>query len=304
MMDNHTDTPAMLDSCTESFFNNPTASEAKRLADWLVDYRADGMISHERMMAGFREIAGRLPSPSATDKGAQPAPSSAEVLGGPNIYEVSSHVAFDIAVECANQGEAAAAWTAMIQALDAPLKAAVCTYNEAQQAQDGPHAILMAFFTVEDAPVVDVADPANYPVDDEPGDCEACGIDLASPSADGAEDGMCGSCIADMVDPPETVPIALRTDREIVDQANALAIRFAQQTWGFAFQEGAKLYNAADPRLQNAWRMACTAFDQLQATPADEALENLRDAGEEPTEPELKESFVAALTPAKPRKGQ
>jgi hypothetical protein len=92
-----------------------------------------------------------------------------------------------------------------------------------------------------------------------------------------------------------------RTDRQIVDEANELALRFAEAL-GYKIDLEVGLYNAADPRLQQCWAFACIAFDQLQATPADEALENLRGDGEEPTLEQLKADHIASMAPARSKR--
>lgn len=90
----------------------------------------------------------------------------------------------------------------------------------------------------------------------------------------------------------------MRTDQQIAEQANRLATRFAEQL-GYTFMGETKLYNSADPRLRQCWRLACIAFEDLQGTPADEALENLRDDGSEPSEGELNAAVLASMS--KPR---
>lgn len=66
-----------------------------------------------------------------------------------------------------------------------------------------------------------------------------------------------------------------RTDQQIVDEANELAQALARDIFGFAFADDVKVYDMIDPRMKKAWDAACLAIEHLQATPVQEALENV-----------------------------
>ncbi len=75
------------------------------------------------------------------------------------------------------------------------------------------------------------------------------------------------------------VPFAgSRSDAEIVEQANDLALRIARDCFSLKTNvPGYRTYASRDPRMLNAWLAACIAFEVLQGTPADEALSNLEE---------------------------
>lgn len=85
-----------------------------------------------------------------------------------------------------------------------------------------------------------------------------------------------------------------RTDLEIVSQCNDLALRFLKEAMGYDVQRGVAVHALVDPRAKQAWACAVIAFDELQHTPADEALENVRaeiEAGKPRTAAELEAHY-------------
>ena len=72
-----------------------------------------------------------------------------------------------------------------------------------------------------------------------------------------------------------------RSDEVIVKQANGLAQRILREVHGYDFRDTFAVYSAADPRARKAWAAAVIAFEELQATPVTEALDNWMD-DEEP----------------------
>ena len=70
----------------------------------------------------------------------------------------------------------------------------------------------------------------------------------------------------------------VRTDQEIVDQADALARRMAEDVIGYQFAEvTGTMRSFADPRVRMCWNMACCAIEELQQTDVYEALRNVED---------------------------
>ncbi len=66
------------------------------------------------------------------------------------------------------------------------------------------------------------------------------------------------------------------TDREIVDKCNALARQF-YACRGYDVPEGYRFDQAHHPQEQEAWDMACLAFEELLQTDPNEAISNLED---------------------------
>ena len=65
-----------------------------------------------------------------------------------------------------------------------------------------------------------------------------------------------------------------RTDREIVDQTNELARRFARLQ-GFEAPGGHKFYDGGGGHTPCPWLLACIAQEFLTGTDPDDALSNL-----------------------------
>lgn len=76
-----------------------------------------------------------------------------------------------------------------------------------------------------------------------------------------------------------------RTDRQIVDETNALARYIMAELVGTGYQvpDGWKFYEEADPRSQKAWNSAVTIMEMITFTNAEDALSNL-DPDEEDSE--------------------
>lgn len=77
----------------------------------------------------------------------------------------------------------------------------------------------------------------------------------------------------------------VRTDREIVDQTNALGVELLKLQ-GFEVIAKGLLADSPNPRAKRAWKMACAAQEALTQTDPDDALENVR-AEEEAARPPM-----------------
>lgn len=75
-----------------------------------------------------------------------------------------------------------------------------------------------------------------------------------------------------------------RTDRQIVDETNALAryIMADLVCTGYQVPDGWKFYEEADPRSQKAWNSAVTIMEMITFTNAEDALSNLDPDEEDP----------------------
>jgi len=67
-----------------------------------------------------------------------------------------------------------------------------------------------------------------------------------------------------------------RTDEQIVAECNELAREFYEME-GCIVAPGYRFEKAVHPREQLMWLLACHAFERLQMTPVQEALENVED---------------------------
>lgn len=81
----------------------------------------------------------------------------------------------------------------------------------------------------------------------------------------------------------------MRTDQEIVDQTNELALLLTSQA-GLLVPEGHKFYEAEDPRSVAAWKRACEIQELMTHTDPENALSNL-----EPEEDAPKRKFSVRL---------
>lgn len=95
------------------------------------------------------------------------------------------------------------------------------------------------------------------------------------------------------------VPGLPRTDRQIVEQTNLLAIEFLRESIGTGYtltESSTKLYEQLDnPRFAKAWAMACLAQEALTGTDPNDALLAIADEldlgepiGETPAEKALR----------------
>lgn len=66
----------------------------------------------------------------------------------------------------------------------------------------------------------------------------------------------------------------MRTDEEIVEQTNKLALLLVNQA-GYNVPEGHKFYESEDPRSISAWKRACEIQGLLTATNPEDALSNI-----------------------------
>ncbi len=68
-----------------------------------------------------------------------------------------------------------------------------------------------------------------------------------------------------------------RTEQQIVDEANELARMFYLEM-SYRAPEGFRFDRSRHPQEQAMWRLACVAFNRLQATDPADALSNVEDA--------------------------
>lgn len=73
------------------------------------------------------------------------------------------------------------------------------------------------------------------------------------------------------------------TDKELIDQANALARRF-YAAMGYIVKSGFQFYNVAHPQERLCWELARIAFEELRDTDIEDALNNLEDEDEHESE--------------------
>lgn len=66
------------------------------------------------------------------------------------------------------------------------------------------------------------------------------------------------------------------TDRELVDKCNELAIRFYRMN-GYQVDPTYKMYEATHPQEVGAWNMAVEAFDFVNGSDVENALDCLED---------------------------
>ncbi len=68
----------------------------------------------------------------------------------------------------------------------------------------------------------------------------------------------------------------MKTDREIVDECNALARSFYKMQ-GCEVPDGFKFYEATHPMEAGCWNMAVLAYDHIEGTDVDSALSGIED---------------------------
>ena len=105
----------------------------------------------------------------------------------------------------------------------------------------------------------------------------------------------------------------MKTDEEVVVEANALAAEFAEID-GYRAQAGHRFSDQANSREAKYWRMSCSAFEMLVQTSPDDALSGVEDtptapsismqdvrlvAGEGPLKPDIVLSAVNAILRAR-----
>lgn len=110
---------------------------------------------------------------------------------------------------------------------------------------------------------------------------------LALEAAESFISGFEGDELQEGVDQPlADIRTALggRTDRQIVDETNALARYIMAELVGTGYQvpDGWKFYEEADPRSQKAWNSAVTIMEMITFTNAEDALSNLDPDEEDP----------------------
>lgn len=73
----------------------------------------------------------------------------------------------------------------------------------------------------------------------------------------------------------------MRTDQQIVDETNTLALWLLNEVYGYEVPEGHKFYEADDPRSKTAWQKACRIQEIMTKTDPNDALSNLDTVAEE-----------------------
>ncbi len=72
----------------------------------------------------------------------------------------------------------------------------------------------------------------------------------------------------------------MRTNKQVVKDANKLARRFASASGWDTTKKGMKFYRSENPRAKHFWNLAVVAYEVITGTEVEDALADIEGGGE------------------------